>query len=350
MKKDFQKYIDFLLYNAPPNIKYRVKKEILNEPINSADMLNLQEKLLSLPKVKKCFACQNENGFIGSVIHGIYFYGFDSTVDLLKRNGVEITDPRMIRAKEFLINWQDYEKDHFYKSGNAMDEHGRGGFRAIWAEQLVELGADEGLPQIQEQIANALNAFRGALEHSSPDDFSKKSTFRGQPCRYYIKGAAFPAANHISILEKTLSWRSNENLEMVKKSYRHCKEIMMDYNDGVIYVNCGYLVGPFNYNWNASKEKISIRNFDANPIDFAWFMKGLSTAPTRYPVFDDGNPYFIESLTEMISDENLIGNINDEQLRLFKKYSSIAPSWRKKEDLACDIYFPLLLALCNTNV
>ena len=52
-----------------------------------------------------------------SVIHGVYFYGFDSTVDLLKRNGVEITDPHMIRAKESIINRQDYEKDSFYKYG-----------------------------------------------------------------------------------------------------------------------------------------------------------------------------------------------------------------------------------------
>ena len=136
---------------------------------------------------------------------------------------------------------------------------------------------------------------------------------------------------------------------MVKKTYKHCKEIMKDYNDGFIYVNCGYLVGPFNYNRNASKEKISIRNFDANTMDFAWFMKGIGTASTYYPVFDDENPYFIESLTEMITDKNLIDNINDEQLRLFKKYSSLAPSWRKKESLACDIYFPLLLALFNTD-
>jgi hypothetical protein len=51
-----------------------------------------------LPKVKKAFACQKENGFFGSVLHGVYFDGFDSTVDLLKRNGVELTDPRMIET------------------------------------------------------------------------------------------------------------------------------------------------------------------------------------------------------------------------------------------------------------
>ena len=345
--KNFQKQVDFLLCNASPNIQYRVRKEILKESTDTAEMKGLQEKILSLPKVKKAFACQRESGFFGSVLHGGYFDGFDSTVDLLKWNGVEITEPHMVRAKESLIEWQDYEKDHFYKAGNAMDEHGRGGFRAIWAEQLVELGGNEDLPQIREQISNALNAFRGALNYSSPDDFSKKATFKGEPCRYYIKGATFPAANHIRILEKTLSWRSAENLETVRESYRHCKEIMKDYHDGFIYVNCGYFVGPFNYNWHTAKSKVSIRSFDEHPIDFAWFMRGLGTAAVRYPIFDDGNPYFSESLIEMISDENLVDSIDKEKLKQFKNYSSLEPAWRKRESIACDVYFPILLALCR---
>ena len=346
---NYQNLIDFLLENAPSNILYRVKKEILQERTDSPEMLYLQSQILNLPKVKKAFACQRENGFFGSVIHGVYFDGFDSTVDLLKRNGVELTDPRMLKAREALTDWKDYEKDHFYKAGNAMDEHGRGGFRAIWAEQLVELGADESLPQITEQIEMALNAFRGALDYSSPDDFSKKATFRGEPCRYYIKGATFPAANHIRILEKTLSWRTEDNLAMVKCSFAHCKEIMKDYHDGIIYVNCGHFVGPFNYNWNAPKERIRIRDFDTHPIDFAWFMKGLGSASISYPVFDDDNPYFVESLLAMIEDEHFIDSINDEQLRMFKNYASIAPSWRKKESMACDLYFPILLALSKAG-
>ena len=344
-----QNRIEFLLKNASPNILYRVKKEILQERISSPEMLSLQEQIINLPKVKKAFACQRNNGFFGSVLHGVYFDGFDSTVTLLKNNGVEVTEPRMIKARYALADWDDYEKDHFYKAGNAMDEHGRGGFRAIWAEQLVELGADESLPQIKEQIEMSLNAFRGALKYSSPDDFSKKATFRGEPCRYYIKGATFPAANHIRILEKTLSWRSEDNLSMVRRSYTHCKEIMKDYHDGIIYVNCGHFVGPFNHNWNSPKNKFSIRDFDTHPIDFAWFMRGLSTASIIYPVFDDSNPYFTESLIEMIENENLLDSISSEQLRMFKNYASLAPSWRKKESITCDIYFPILLALSKSS-
>ena len=182
---NYQNLIDFLLENASSNILYRVKKEILQERTDSPEMISLQSQILNLPKVKKAFTCQRENGFFGSVIHGVYFDGFDSTVDLLKRNGVELTDTRMVKAREALTDWKDYEKDHFYKAGNAMDEHGRGGFRAIWAEQLVELGADESLPQITEQIEMALNAFRGALDYSSSDDFSKISD--GHHFLYNIK-------------------------------------------------------------------------------------------------------------------------------------------------------------------
>ena len=96
--RKFQNRIDFLLENAPPNIVYRIKKEILGESVQSAEMLQLQHKILGLPKVKKAFACQKETGFFGSVLHGVYFDGFDSTVNLLKRNGVEITNPLMMKA------------------------------------------------------------------------------------------------------------------------------------------------------------------------------------------------------------------------------------------------------------
>lgn len=345
MNNNYQRLIEFLLENAGASIKYRVKKEILNVPVDCDEMQALQSEILNLSRVKKTFAIQREDGFIGSVIHGAYFDGFDSTLNLLKRYGVEITNPDLQRAKECLINWKDYERDHFYKAGNAMDEHGRGGFRAILADILVELGADESIPQIQEQINNALNAFRGAFNYTCVDDFSKKATMKGVPCRYYIKGATFPASNHISILEKTFSWRTAENLAMVEKSYWHCKEIMKNYNDGIIYVNCGHFVGPFNYNWNNVHQEISMRDFDEHPIDFAWFMRGLSTASHSNAIFIDDNPYFAESLEKMIEPENIVETVSDEQLRLFKKYAAIEPSWRKKESIACDLYFPILLVL-----
>ena len=133
---NYQRLIEFLLENAGVSIKYRVKKEILNVSVESDEMQALQAEILDLPRVRKAFAAQKEDGFIGNVIHGAYFDGFDSTVNLLKRYGVEISNPAMQRARECLLNWKDYEKDHFYQAGNAMDGHRRGGFRAILADNL----------------------------------------------------------------------------------------------------------------------------------------------------------------------------------------------------------------------
>lgn len=79
--RQFQKQVDFIIENSSPNIRYRVKKEILKESIDTSEMMGLQTKILTLPKVKKAFACQQENGFFGSVLHGAYFDGFDSTVN-----------------------------------------------------------------------------------------------------------------------------------------------------------------------------------------------------------------------------------------------------------------------------
>lgn len=345
VNQQIQTILEFLLEYAPVNILYRTKREILNEPIDCPEMLALQAKICLLPKVRKAFSCQQESGFFGSVLHGCYYDGFDSTVELLKKNGVELTNPNLMKARDMLSEWKNFESDSFYKAGSAMDEHGRGGFRAVWAELLVELGEEESHPLIQEQVQNALDAFAGALEHHTPDDFSKKATFRGQPCRYYIKGAKFPAANHIKILEKTRSWRTEDQVDMVKRSYSHCKEIMRDYHDGVLYVNCGYFVGPFNHNWNDHNHPISIRDFDDDPINFAWFMKGLGSASVLYPIFDDENPYLVDSLSAMLTDSDFAESIHEEQLRMFKNYASIAPSWRKRESLLCDLYFPMMLAL-----
>ncbi len=352
--------LEFILKNASANIRYRVKRDILGEDIGSGEMLCLQEEITALPRVKKVLAAQREDGFFGKVIHGSPVDGFDSDVGFLKTNGVEVTNPAMVRAKECLLNWKDYEKDHFYKAGNAMDEHGRGGFRAVWADVLVELAAeeaDESAEVVANQVECALSAFDGALEQTCIDDFTRELMLNGEKRRYYVKGAAFPAANHVSILEKTLSWRSEENLEMVRKSYRHCAEIMKDYDGGCIYIRCPHAVGPFNYNWRGAYSDLqethgavsafSPRQFDGHPIDFAWFMAGLSSAKVSYPVFgvEHKSDVLAESLRLWIAEDGFMDSISAEEMRMFKKYAAVEPGWRREESVMCDVLFPVVCGI-----
>lgn len=341
--KTYMDIIEFILKYGSANLKYRVYKEILGEPCDSDKMMQLQEQILGLAKVKKAFSVQKESGFFGNVLHGGYFDGFDSTLDLLKRNGVEISNPNMQKAKEALLNWTDYDKDHFYKGGNSMDEHGRGGFRAIIADLLVELGCEETEPMIQTQIDYALEHFKGALLHSSIDDFTRPIRFQGKDCRYYIKDCKFPAENHIKMLSKTFSWRNEDNLDMVSKSYEYCKNIMRDY-DGVIYINCGYLLGPFNHNWHSGIVD-DVHKFDAHPIDFAWWMRSLASATKTQSITSEPTFGIGQGILDWITDEDVLSELTDEHLRLFKKYASLEPAWRKKESILCDIYFPIALGI-----
>jgi hypothetical protein len=267
--------INFLLEKASANIKYRVKRDILHEPADSVEMQNIQARILELPKIKKTFAGQKANGFLGDVIHGAYFSGFDSNVFYLQLNGVELSNPNMQKAKQALLNWEDNEDEYDFAGGRAMDEHGRGGVKAIIAELMLSLGCDESTPHIQEQINIALSHFKGALKHNNIDDFTKECSFKGETVRYWIKNTKFPAGNHLSLLSRTSSWRTAENLTMFEQSYKHCKNIMKDYHGGCIFINCGHLVAPFNIYWHERGEIKSIDEFLHNPIDFAWWMRGL---------------------------------------------------------------------------
>ena len=66
-------------------------------------------------------------------------------------------------------------------------------------------------------VCFGIGMFVAQKEDGFVDNFLKKANMRGVPYRFYVKGATFPASNHISILEKTFSWRNDENLAILEK-------------------------------------------------------------------------------------------------------------------------------------
>lgn len=65
----FQESVDFLLENANPSIKLRVKKEILGS-ITPKEEANLIAEITEEPIYKLIAACQKENGWLGNGFHG----------------------------------------------------------------------------------------------------------------------------------------------------------------------------------------------------------------------------------------------------------------------------------------
>ncbi len=141
--------IAYLAAKAGSSIKYRIKRYVLNEELTSPEMASLQQDILSLDKVKKVLESQKDNGFLGYELHGGYFRGFDANLILLKRLGVALEHPKLQRAKNMLLGWSG-SNDPFYRAGHIMDEYGRGGFKAVIANILLDFECDESAPQIQE--------------------------------------------------------------------------------------------------------------------------------------------------------------------------------------------------------
>ena len=75
-----QKIIDFLRANSGKSIQYRLRREILGEPPHSAGMVAMQESILSTPRVKKILKGRQEDGWIGTTLHGVPPFGLDSNV------------------------------------------------------------------------------------------------------------------------------------------------------------------------------------------------------------------------------------------------------------------------------
>ena len=83
--------IDFLLHNACAGIRYRLRRELLGEPADSAAMTALQEEVQAQPNVQRLLARRHADGWLGKELHG--GEGLDGSVDALLRAGVERTSP-----------------------------------------------------------------------------------------------------------------------------------------------------------------------------------------------------------------------------------------------------------------
>lgn len=97
MKNKKQKMIDFLISNANPSIKLRVKKEVLNS-LTKEETEIYQEQIIKEPIIQKIIACQKESGWIGTGFHD-YLDSQEGGTKYLGEKGLKGT-PVLNRAME----------------------------------------------------------------------------------------------------------------------------------------------------------------------------------------------------------------------------------------------------------
>ena len=339
----FDDEIDFLLEKACDSIRYLVLRDLLGVPADSEEMTALEEKILNQPNVKKILDAQNDDGWFGHELHGND--GMDHLIGELLNAGVEISHPAIQKAIRALVT-PEIASNHknWFRGGDALDAGDRGGNRAVTAQILSWVHYPEDHPLMKEQIALSLEHMLAVENYTSIDDFSASSNGK----RFYKPHARFPGANHIAMLSATNSWRTDENVNAVRRAAARGYELMRDVDEYITFKKPaefgGGFVGPFNYNWQAltpvTEEKLlSIINSTYN-FAFAFWL-GSVTGVSEFMPRSSGT---YEVLTDVLRRGDIDALIPDEAYRAFRQVMGKEPTLRRRCAKKCDLTYAVLRA------
>lgn len=205
--------INLLLQIACPSIQYRIRKEILNESIQSSIMQNLQSQILDDPLVRQMFSWQQSDGWIGKDFHGEN--SLETGIRILREKGVERSNPNLSKALKILMKDDERLNRGIGKAGIALDEHSLGGTQLIRAVVLAYAGM-ENLDIVQNQIEKALQSFQTPASIQTIEDVT--TTYKEK--LVYQPGIVWPSIYHLRLLAFTHSWRTKENIDLLAEGVK----------------------------------------------------------------------------------------------------------------------------------
>jgi len=214
------KMIEFLLKNANPSIKRRVKNEILNN-LTHEDAAIYQEQILTEPKIKQCFACQLENGWFGHGFHGtsknvVQFENQETCTKYLGEKAIDKDTPQLKRSMAAFVDIP--LNDLCYETrGKIIDEFkvtGQGQ-NLLRCACIARAGYGDVI-DINPQIHLALDSFKRVLEVDSVLDVSRP--IRAGKQRVFNDYEKWPNRYLLDMLAHTDVWKNKENIEMIAAS------------------------------------------------------------------------------------------------------------------------------------
>lgn len=243
-----QKMIDFLLNNANPSIKLRVKKEILNN-LTSDEEKEFQQEILNEKIMTLIAKKQLPNGWIGLGFHGSnknagQYDNQEVATKYMGEKGLFGTEI-LERAMNAFVNTELTDlcygtKGHYYSEF----EIPACGQNTIRCACIARAHYDDTI-DIAPQINIALESFRRVTEVDSIFDVSRP-TKKG---RLFNSGERWPCRYHLETLAFTVNkWKNKENISMLAESFRHLLR-----NDRPEIINTpvacwvGHAVGPLWY-------------------------------------------------------------------------------------------------------
>ena len=351
-KEKMFKSIAFLLENANPSIKLRVKKEILGS-IAPEEESELIEQITQEPIYKLIAACQKENGWLGNGFHGPNkdagpYENQEVGTKWLAEKAVGKDDPVLKRAMDAFATTE--LTDLCYRTkGKYYDEfrYAANGQNLIRCACIARAGYDV-IIDIKPQIQLALDSFKRVLEVDSILDITRIKKVNGKEKRVFNDNEKWPCYYLLDILAHTGSWKTNENIQMLAKAVK--KLMRTDRPEcqvgGDSWVGCVLgTVGCIKEGYSLGYDKDGVHYTYLDRVE--WLCRcGLA-------------PYIpeLQAEVELLKnsiDENGIcrATVDENQLKGIGTYSGqqLETDWKTDTRKLCDITFRALLILYYSNI
>ena len=347
MKK---RMIDFLLANADPSIRLRIKEEILHD-ITDEERRKFQEQILLEPKIPPIKNAQKENGWIGNGFHGGNKIGgpYDNQevgTKYLGEKGLKGTDV-LDRAMDAYETTELTDPCYGTKGKYYSEfEIAAFGWNMVRCACIARAHYDDVI-DITPQIEVALESFKRVTEVDSIFDVSRP--VKGG--RLFNDNEKWPCRYHLEILAFTDSWKSNENVAMLTDSFnRLMRKDRTEYID--IEINCwvGHKVGPL---WRLT-EGYSLMTGPYNHKQISDGIRRVNIEKIEWMVrcgLYKNVPELKEEVDRISNSINTGGicevEIYENEFKEWGPYGGLQleTDWRSKIRKACDITFRALLVL-----
>ncbi|MCI8307901.1 MAG: hypothetical protein HFH14_07625, partial [Lachnospiraceae bacterium] len=280
--------VNFLLENAGPVIRYRLRKEILHD-ISADEESGMLAEIYEMPYYQLVKSYVKPDGYIGSgmhswdnwrgrVLHETPLQDGERAARLLSYYRIPKSHPIVANFVAAMRDEEIMSKEFSYippeiprfKNRFLAVNNGNGLIATIYTMQAM-LGYGDDYEDLKEFQNTSLRGFQRILEINSLDEITKynEDAKRKYNFPYIEEDEYFPNAYTLAMLAYTKSWRNGKNIEMFAESLNHINEIMNPDNNmhvriaGKYCAPCFALVRP-------------LRAFDADLIDNINYRRILS--------------------------------------------------------------------------
>jgi len=332
-----QKYIEFLLNEGCPSIRYRVKKEITSGLVRG-EIEELKAQIFEDDLVKEFSSIQQPNGWMNQDFHSEK--GIETAVRVLCEKGLDVGDSVISKMLKHLEKREyTFDQGCLFRVGKILDQLSLGGSQLIRAVIFAYAGIED-KAFILEQIEETLNVFRYVIDVNSINDIAVEH--KGK--LVFKPAVKWPSIYHLRLLAYTKGWRNAENLRMLVDSMQRLVDLSPMPQINGLYKS--QLVSPGSFCMHDFKT--DVQNLDAKGW-MMWFHRMELLA--RMGV--------VKSIPEFNSQLHYLKNAMNEKSSVFHKkhthyyfmkwgtYTGLAleQDWKTKNRYLCDLLFRSVLIM-----